>query len=81
MTAIQFSAAIARLGLSQVGTARLFNANDRTVRRWISGDRTVPDAVGVILRLLIANKITIEDVESARCDRRLHSSATKPKAS
>lgn len=66
MTANQFRNALDRLGLSQLGAARLFDANDRTVRRWAIGERAVPTQVAILLRLLIAKKITIADVEAAR---------------
>jgi hypothetical protein len=63
MTANQFRAAIARLDLSQVGAARLVGADPRTGRRWALGERPVPECVGILLRLLLAKKITIKDVE------------------
>ncbi len=67
MTAKQFQAAIDRLGLSQVGAARLFGYSDgRVVRRYISGERAVPEPVAILLRLLLAGKITVDDVEAAR---------------
>lgn len=65
MTANQFRTALDRLGLSQLGAARVFNANDRTVRRWAIGERSVPSGVAIVLRLLLAKKITIADVENA----------------
>jgi len=66
MTPKQFQAAIDRLGLSQVGAARLVGADPRTSRRWVAGDRSIPEPVAIILRLMIAGKITSEDVLSAR---------------
>jgi hypothetical protein len=65
VTANQFRAAIDRLGLSQVRAARLVGADPRTGRRWALGERAVPECVAILLRLLIAKKITIEDVEAA----------------
>lgn len=65
MTANQFRSAIDRLGLSQVGAARLVGADPRTGRRWALGERPVPECVAILLRLLLKGKITIEDVESA----------------
>lgn len=64
MTAKQFQAAIDRLGLTQVGAARLFGYDARTARRWKEADAT-PPAVSILLRLLLAKTITIEDVEAA----------------
>jgi hypothetical protein len=67
MTAKQFQAAIDRLGLSQVGAARLVGADPRTARRWSAGERTVPEPVAIILRLMLAGKITETDVHNAKC--------------
>ena len=66
MTPRQFQSAIDRLGLSQVKAARLFGANPRTARKWASGVNGVPECVAILLRLLLAGKITVEDVEGAR---------------
>jgi len=66
MNSKQFRAALARIGLSQVGAARLFGADPRTARRWALDDRPVPESIAVLLRLMVAGKITVEDVEEAR---------------
>lgn len=66
MTANQFRSALDRLELSQLGAARLFKADGRTARRWALGERTVPECVGIVLRLMLQGKITLEDVESAQ---------------
>ena len=62
MTPTQFQNAIDKLDLSQLGTARLIATNPRTVRRWVSGIARVPESVAIILRLLTAGKITVQDV-------------------
>jgi len=63
MTANQYRAALAKLGLSQVGAARLLGVNEATSRRWARyGVTGVP---AVLLRLLAKGKITVEDVEAA----------------
>ena len=64
MTANQFRAALSRLGLPQLAAARLFGADGRTVRRWALGERPVPYTVVILLRLLIAGKISVEDIEA-----------------
>ena len=64
MTAKQFRDALDRLKLSQLGAARLFNANGRTVRRWAIGERSIPTPVAIMLRLMLAGKITNEDIET-----------------
>jgi len=67
MTAAQFRAALSRLQLSQLGAGRLFGAeSDRTPRRWASGERSVPEPVAILLRLMITGKVSVEDVENAR---------------
>jgi DNA-binding transcriptional regulator YiaG len=66
MTANQFRAALDRLELSQLEAARLFNANGRTARRWALGERSVPEPVAILLRLMLAGKLTVDDVERAR---------------
>ena len=65
MTANQFRQALDRLELSQLGAARLFKSNDRTVRRWAIGERAVPVTVAIMLKLILAGKITIADIENA----------------
>lgn len=62
MTANQFKTALARLGLTQVGAARLLKADDRTVRRWIAGERSIPWSIATIIRLLLAGKIKPDDL-------------------
>lgn len=66
MTANQFRNTLDRLGLSQVGAARLFGADPRTTRRWALGERSIPPTVAILLRLLMAGKITADDIEKAK---------------
>jgi DNA-binding transcriptional regulator YiaG len=66
MTANQFRAALDRLELSQLGAARLFGADGRTARRWALGERSIPPAVAILLRLLLAGKVNAEDIDTAR---------------
>ena len=66
MTANQFRAALDRLGLSQLEAARLFKSNDRTVRRWAIGERSVPPTVAIMLKLMLAGKITADDLRQVR---------------
>ena len=63
MTANQYRAALAKLGLSQVGAARLLRINEVTSRRWAKDG--VTGTAAVLLRLLVKGKITIADVEAA----------------
>ena len=52
MTPDQFRAALADLGLSQAGFARIAMVYARTVRRWCDGTRAVPGPVVALLALL-----------------------------
>jgi hypothetical protein len=63
MTANQYRAALSRLDLTQVGAARLLGVNEVTSRRWAKSG--VSGTVAILLRLLIAGKITLEDIEKA----------------
>ena len=65
MTANQFRTALGRLELSQLGAARLFGADGRTARRWALGERSIPPTVAILLKLLVAGKITTKDIEAA----------------
>ena len=59
MTRNQYRAAIARVGLSQVGAARFFGSNERTGQRWAADGP--PPAVAVCLRLMIALDLSAAD--------------------
>lgn len=63
MTAKQYSDAIERLGLTQVGAARFLGVDERTSRRWIAGERPIPEPVAKFLRYLIAAKVAPDEVE------------------
>jgi hypothetical protein len=66
VTAKQFQSAIDRLGLSQVGAAKLFGSDPRTARRWALGERTIPESVAILLRLMLAGKISAADIDGAK---------------
>lgn len=66
MTPNQYRVAIKRLDLSQVGAARLVGADPRTGRRWALGERPIPDCVAILLKLLLAGKITVADIEAVQ---------------
>ncbi len=55
MTPDQFRAALADLGLSHSGFARLAMVNARTVRRWCDGTRAVPGPVVALLEFMRNN--------------------------
>ena len=63
MTPRQFKAAIRALGLSQGHAARLCGYYPGTAKKWASGGRKVPAPVAIILRLMLAGELTIEQLE------------------
>lgn len=53
MTPAEYRTALAALGLTQVGAAKLFDAGPRTSRRWASGETRIPRSVEIALLLMI----------------------------
>lgn len=53
-----FKKTIDELGYSQVAISRLFGVNDRTGRRWASGDVPIPDVVSTCLALMMLSGLT-----------------------
>lgn len=66
MTANQYRASLKRLGLSQVGAAPYLGIGRRTSQGYALAESEVHGAVAILLRLLIAGKITTKDIEIAR---------------
>jgi transcriptional regulator with XRE-family HTH domain len=64
MTSNQFRAALKRLGLSQRGFAKLVGYDERTSRKWALDEAAVPACIGILLRLMLAGKVTVEDVRN-----------------
>lgn len=50
----QYRDALAALGLSQPKAAKVFGANERTSRRWATGQLEIPLVVELSIRLLLA---------------------------
>ena len=59
----QIQAALNELGLTQQQGARLFRHDERTMRRWISGDRGIPQGIAILLQMLVDGTITVADVQ------------------
>lgn len=66
MTPTQFQAAIDRLDLSQRGLAAIFGRNERTSRAWASGQSAINPEAAILLRLMLAGKITVDDIKAAK---------------
>lgn len=66
MTLDEFRAALVKLELTQLAAGKLLGYDMRTVRRWANGERGVPPAVGLLLRLLAAGRLDPCEVEWAR---------------
>ena len=66
LTPRQFKAAIRALGLSQGQAARLCGYYPGTAKKWASGGRKVPAPVAIILRLMLAGELTVEQLESVK---------------
>lgn len=62
VTANQYRAALDRLGLSQIGAAKLFGVGDRTSRRW--AEHGVTGTAEILLRLLQLGIVKIGDIEA-----------------
>lgn len=65
MTPAEYRAAIGALKLTQVGAARLLGVDERTSRRWITGEREVPETASRFLRFMISAKVTPDEVMKA----------------
>jgi GcrA cell cycle regulator len=62
---IEFRKTLDAIGVTQHHAARLFNVSPRHIRRWRSGDRRLPHAVGIVCNLLATGAVTVEQVEAA----------------
>jgi GcrA cell cycle regulator len=65
MPTTEFHEALGTLGIAQQRVAALFGVGSRSVRRWQDGERRVPHGVGIVVRLLAAGMVTVEQVERA----------------
>jgi hypothetical protein len=61
----EFGAALITLRIKQRSAARWFRTSERNIRRWKSGDRHTPPAVGIVCNLLAMGVVTVEQVEAA----------------
>lgn len=64
MTSTQYRAALDKLGLSQVGAARLFQISEKTSRNWAR--EGVTGTAAILLRLMVSGKVSAKDIEKAK---------------
>jgi DNA-binding transcriptional regulator YiaG len=62
VTPKQLEDVLENLALSQRGAGRLLKTNERQIRRWVAGDSQIPEAVAILLRMMIKHEINPEDV-------------------
>lgn len=65
MTPDQIQAALNNLGLTQQQAARLFRHDERTMRRWVLGERGIPQGIAILLQLLLDGKVSQADIAAA----------------
>ena len=63
MTGLECRDAIVSVGLSQVAAARFFRVDDSTVRRWLAEKLAIPEAVVMLLRVMLHFHLSPEDIE------------------
>lgn len=63
MTPDQYRKALAKLGVSQEGAADILGIGKRTSQGYALGESDVPEPLAVLLRLVLAGKITRRDLE------------------
>jgi DNA-binding transcriptional regulator YiaG len=63
MTKTAYRTAIDAIGLSQVKASTFFGVTRKTSPRWARGESPIPGAVAKLLRVMIAHKISPEEVD------------------
>ena len=66
MISVELHAALESLNLTHQQLARLLGYDERTMRYWLAGDRAIPSAVAILVRLLLSGKISFCDVDKAK---------------
>lgn len=62
MTPAQFRASLTKLALTQGDAARLLGVSLRTAHGYAHGDSPIPEGFARLLRLMIENSLTPEDL-------------------
>lgn len=63
MTSDQYRDAIKTLGLSQGAAGAFLGVNAVSSRRWATGKAPIPESVSILLRLMLALKLTPEKAQ------------------
>jgi plasmid maintenance system antidote protein VapI len=63
MNVNQFNAALKKLDLDNTELANILQINDRTIRRFASGQWPVPVPIAMLLNLMIKTNSTKEDLK------------------
>jgi len=63
MTYTQYRAALKKLGLTIVGAADPFCLSRRHAQRIAAGDAPIPDLLARVVKLLLAGRLTLADLE------------------
>jgi len=72
MNAKQYRKALADLEMSQVAAGEFFKVGARTSRRWALGEARIPEAVAIVLRLMVDNKLELQTpITASEGDERL----------
>jgi transcriptional regulator with XRE-family HTH domain len=66
MTPNQYRAAIKKLGLSQRQAGSFLGVDERTSRRYASGEVDIPHATALLLQLMVRLELTPEGVANPR---------------
>ena len=66
MTPAQFRDTLGALGITQARLGRLLGLDKNTANRWATGSTEVPQAVAVLLRLVAAGRLTVDDLDVSR---------------
>lgn len=64
MTSAQYKAALSSFGISQAEAAKLLHIGERTSKRWAA--QGVEGPAAILLRLLLAGKLTIDDIRKLK---------------
>jgi len=58
----EYRAALETLALTQIAAADFLKIDHRTSRRWAGGEAPIPTAVAILLRVMVAKRLSVEAV-------------------